>query len=259
MIERSSGLVDQDRVDLVDDRERVPPLDAIFGPPGHVVAQVVEAELVVRSVGDVCVVHRLAFFGLHSRLDCPDRQAEEAVDRPHPLRVASRQVVVDRDDVYALAGERVEVDGRGRDERLALAGLHLGDEAVVEGDAADKLDVEVPLAEGAPGGLAHDGEGLGKQVVEGLAFGQTLLELLGHAPELFVRELLYLGLELAGGLRLSDELLQTLAFTETQDLVEHRRPLSPEARADARPRSQARNGARTPSRRPGSDQGDAAT
>ncbi len=46
-------LVDEDRVDLVDDRERVPALDELLAGPGHVVAQVVEAELVVRAVGDV--------------------------------------------------------------------------------------------------------------------------------------------------------------------------------------------------------------
>ena len=60
-------------------------------------------------------------------LDDADRHPEEAVDPAHPLGVASRQVVVDRDDVDALAFERVEVRGQRRDERLAFARLHLGD------------------------------------------------------------------------------------------------------------------------------------
>ena len=57
----------------------------------------------------------------------PTRHPEEAVEAAHPLRVAAGQVVVDRDDVHALAFERVQVGGQGRDQRLAFAGLHLGD------------------------------------------------------------------------------------------------------------------------------------
>ena len=60
------------------------------------------------------------------------------------------------------------------DERLALAGLHLGDVAVVQHDAAHELHVERPHAEHALGGLAHDGERLVEQVVERLAVGEPL-------------------------------------------------------------------------------------
>ena len=90
----------------------------------------------------------------------------------HPLRVAAGEVVVHRDDVDALAVERVQVGGQRRDERLALAGLHLGDLALVQHDAADELHVEVPHVQHAAAGLADDGEGLGQQVVERLAVGE---------------------------------------------------------------------------------------
>jgi hypothetical protein len=38
--------------------------------------------------------------------------------------------------------ERVEIQRHGRDERLSLAGLHLGDVPFVEDDSAHELDVE---------------------------------------------------------------------------------------------------------------------
>ena len=78
--------------------------------------------------------------------DDADAHAEEMVDLAHPLGVAPGQVVVHGDDVHALAGERIEVDGQGGDQGLALAGLHLGDLAVVQHHAADHLHVEMPLA-----------------------------------------------------------------------------------------------------------------
>ena len=49
--------------------------------------------------------------GVHLRLDDADRDAEDVVDRLHPERVAAGEVVVDGDDVDAVAGERVEEDG----------------------------------------------------------------------------------------------------------------------------------------------------
>ena len=95
-----------------------------------------------------------------------DGEAEELVDLAHPLGVALGQVVVDGDDVHALAGERVEIDRQRGDQRLALAGLHLGDLALVQHHAADELHVEVALAERALGGFAHGGEGGNEEVVE---------------------------------------------------------------------------------------------
>ena len=51
--ERRAGFVDQDGVDFIDDGEIVAALHAILQIELHVVAQVVEAELVVRAVSDV--------------------------------------------------------------------------------------------------------------------------------------------------------------------------------------------------------------
>ena len=51
--EGRAGLVDEDGVDLVDDRVMQIALGVLERAELHVVAQVVEAELVVLSVGDV--------------------------------------------------------------------------------------------------------------------------------------------------------------------------------------------------------------
>ena len=50
--QRRAGLVDEDGVDLVDDGEGMAALHLVLARDGHVVAQVVEAELVVGAVGD---------------------------------------------------------------------------------------------------------------------------------------------------------------------------------------------------------------
>ena len=128
--QRGPRLVDQDRVDLVDDGVGVAPLHPEVGPHRHVVAQIVEPELVVGPVGDVGGVGGAALCRGHLRLDQADLEPEEAVDAAHPLGVALGQVVVDGDEVDPGATEGVEVGRHRRHQRLALAGLHLGDGAV---------------------------------------------------------------------------------------------------------------------------------
>jgi hypothetical protein len=188
--ERRARLVDQDRVDLVHHREVVAALHVHAEVELHVVAQIVEAELVVGAVRDVGAVGDLALAVVHAVLDHADREAQEAVEPAHPLGVALGQVVVHRDDVDALAGERVQVGGERRDEGLALAGLHLRDHPAVQRHPADQLDVEVAHLEHAPAGLAHDREGLGQQLVQALPVRQPLAEHPCHPGEVGVGELL---------------------------------------------------------------------
>ena len=160
--------------------------------------------------------------------DDADRQAEEAVDLAHPLGVAAGEVVVHRDHVDALAGERVEIDRQGRHQGLALAGAHLGDGALVQHHAADELHVEMALAEGALGRLADGGEGRHQDVVEGLAGGELGLEVLRAGAQLLVRQGLELGLHRVDGRHLRPVGLQPAIVDRAEDFLreraEHREP-----------------------------------
>ncbi len=184
--QRGAGLVDEDGVHLVHDGEDVAPLDHVRLVEGHVVPQVVEAHLIVGAVGDVAGVGLPALQRGESVDDQAHADAQEAVHLAHPLAVAAGQVVVDGDDVHAPAGEGVEIGGQHGHQGLAFAGLHLGDAALVQHDAADELHPEGLHAQHAPGGLPGHGESLRQNVVQGLSLRQALFELVGHLPELGV-------------------------------------------------------------------------
>jgi len=187
--ERRARLVDQDRIHLVDDRIVELALHAILGLVDHVVAQVVEAELVVRTVGDVGLIGGLLVLARHLRQVHADAEAQKVVQPAHPLRVAVGQVVVHRHHVHALARERVQVHRQRGRQRLALAGAHFGDLAFVQRHATHQLHVEVAHLHHALGALTHHGKGLGQQLVQTLAVGQSALELLGLGPQLVVAQL----------------------------------------------------------------------
>ena len=220
--ERGTGLVDEDRVDLIDDDESMAALDHILGDLRHVVAQVVEAELVVRAIGDVAGVHLAALGRRLAHEDAAARHAQEVVDAAHQIRLVLRQVVVNRHDVHALAGQGTQVGGHGGDQGLTFTGLHFRDLALVQGDAAHDLNVEGTHAQDSPRGLTDRRERLHQDVVQGLALFEAVLELLGLGLQLLVRQ----GLEvLLHGINLRCEaiqLAQHAAFARAKDLVNNR-------------------------------------
>ena len=200
--ERRACLVDKDVIHLVDDGEIADALHTLLAAQGQVVAQVVEAEFVVGAVGDIggvglapidqpqlvdiflrgaafCVVNkRLArVVGARRLLQHAHGQPEQRVDWPHPPRVTARQVVVDCDQARAAPLERIEVQRERGDERLALAGAHLGHPPLVQDHAADELHVEVTQAEGALRGLPHRSKGLRQKGLQVLALSQARAEL----------------------------------------------------------------------------------
>src|ERR1039457_4366753 len=163
--EWGAGFVDEDGVDFVDDSVVVHALGAVLDAELHVVAEVVEAELVVGAVGDVGVVGVLALLVVEVVENDTHLEAEELVEAAHPFGVAAGEVVVDGDDVNALACEGVQVARQGGDEGLAFTGLHFGDLALVEHHAAHQLNVEMAHIELAAAGLADHGKGWNQEVV----------------------------------------------------------------------------------------------
>ena len=201
IIERSrddqgrARLVDQDEVDLVDDGEDVPALDHVLQPVFHVVAQVVEAQLIVGTVSDVRVVGLLALLIIKAVNDHAHLQTQEIVDLAHPLGVAFCQVVVDRHHVHSASGERVEVHRQRRHQRLAFAGLHLGDAPLVQDHPADKLHVEMTLSQRALGCFAAGRKRGHQKIVQGRPCGNLLLERLRPSAQFLVRERFELALQ----------------------------------------------------------------
>ena len=154
-------------------------LDHVLQPVLHVVAQIVEAVLVVGAVGDVAGIGRLTFRIVQTMNDHARGHAEERIDLSHPPGVALGEVVVDGDDVDTVAGQRVEIHRQRRHQRLAFAGFHFGDVAFMKHHAADQLHIEMALAESALGRFANGRKGRHENIVERLAFGELLAELGG--------------------------------------------------------------------------------
>ena len=161
-----TGLIDKDRIDFIDDGVVMSALHAVFKVELHVVAQIIEAELIVGAVCDVGGVCGAAFFIIEIMHDHTDGQAEKTIELAHPFRVAFGQIVVDRNHVHTAAAKGIEIDRQCGNQGFAFAGLHFGDSTLVQHHATDQLHIEVTHVEHAASGFAHHGESFGKNFVE---------------------------------------------------------------------------------------------
>ena len=157
------------------------PLHQLLLVNGHVVPQVVKAQLVVGAVGDIGGVGIPALTTLHTGDHQTHAQTHVAVDLAHPLGVTLGQVFVDGDHMDTLAGQGVEVAGQNGHQGLAFTGAHLGDPALVQNDAAHELHRVGAHTQHPVGGLPDGGEGLRQNVIQGFPGFQTILEDLGFA------------------------------------------------------------------------------
>ena len=147
--ERRAGIVNQHRVNLIYYGIIVRTLHKVGRRHGHIVTQVVETKFVVRTKRDVAIICASALRRVGLRLvDAVNRYSMEHIYGAHPLRVALGQIVVHRHHVHTVARQRIQEHRQRGHERLAFAGCHFGNLALVQHYATYQLHVvmhHVPL------------------------------------------------------------------------------------------------------------------
>ena len=88
----------------------------------------------------------------------------------------------------ALARQRIQIGGEGGHQGLAFTGLHLGDPALMQHDAAHQLHPVGTHAQYTVRGLPHGGKSLRQNVIQSFTVGKTLLELRGLGLKLCIGE-----------------------------------------------------------------------
>ena len=107
---RCSGIVYQDGIDLIDYCIVVFPLYDFLGVAAHVVPKVIEAEFIVRTVGNVRIVCTASFFRVRLVLiDAIDAQTVELEKHSHPFAISLCQIIVHRYHMHTLSGQSVKV------------------------------------------------------------------------------------------------------------------------------------------------------
>jgi len=153
-------LVDQDRVRLVHDGAMERPVHQLGRVVAQELAQVVESGFLRRGVRHVRAVGPLSFVRAHLLLDHADRCPEHLVHRAHPVRVAPGQVIVERQKMDPAPFERLQESRGDSGQRLALAGLHLGQSPLVQHEPGMELHAKRPQPDRPARRLSREREAL---------------------------------------------------------------------------------------------------
>ena len=122
----SPRIINQHGIDLIDHRVVVLALHLVGDVAYHVVTQVIEAELVVGAIRDIALVSLFTAGAVGAVvIDTVDAQLKEFHQRADPLGIPTGEVVVNRNNVYALLRQAIQVGGQGGYQGFTLTGLHL--------------------------------------------------------------------------------------------------------------------------------------
>src|SRR5215470_15256924 len=112
--------------------------------------------------------------------------------------------------MHAFARESIEIDRKSCDESFTFTGLHLGDFALMEDNAADELNVEMAHVQHTPACFTGYSKSFRQDLIQDLfagfdalrvvlnvfePFADAVAELLGFGAKLLVRELFHLRFE----------------------------------------------------------------
>ena len=138
------------------------PLHQISFLERHVVAKVIKPKLVVRAIGNVCLVLEATLFRRLARDDAPCRHSQCTENTAHEVRLVGGEVVIHCHDVNTPGRNGVQVGSQSGDQSLTFTSLHLSDVAQVQSATTHELHIKVTKAQGALGGFPYGRKGLRK-------------------------------------------------------------------------------------------------
>ncbi len=191
--QRGAGFIDQNRVNLIDDRISKISLHHLILVYHHVVTKIIKTVLIVCDIGDVTVVLGTALIILHAVQNASYGQTQELMNLSHPARVTARQIIIDGDDVHSSSREGVQISRHRGYEGFSFTGLHLRDTSLMKNDSADNLNSVGFHTQYTFCRLPYGCKCFRQKVIQCLAARQAVLVLLRLGAKLIVAERLHGG------------------------------------------------------------------
>ena len=145
--QRNARFVNKDGIRFVDEGGAKRAMNAVFAAQRELVAQEIEADFIGGCVGYVTCVGGLSLRRRHVLLNAAHSESETCVDTTHPLRVAARQVVVDRHHMNTRTSLREPDNSGDGGQRLPFPRLHFREPSCGESERAFDLHIEHPQPE----------------------------------------------------------------------------------------------------------------
>ncbi len=142
--QRRSRIVNQNGVHLINHGEVRFALHHFLGRTHHIIPQIIEAEFIIRTVGNIAMVSIAALLRVRAVfVNTIDGEQQELHNRANPFRIPPREVVVHRHYVYALSAQAIEVSRQRSHEGFTFTGCHFSNFTAVQHHTPDQLHIVV--------------------------------------------------------------------------------------------------------------------
>ena len=112
-------------------------------------------------------------------LDNTHRKSQRSVEWSHPLCITTGKIVINGNHMHTLFRQCIKVGSQGCYQSFTFTGAHLGNSALMQGETADHLHIEMTHSHDATSGLSNHGKGFREQLIKGFALGQLLAQSAG--------------------------------------------------------------------------------
>ena len=177
--QRCAGFIDENGVHFIDEAVVQRSLHHLIQGCDHIVTEVVEAEFIIRSVGNIGIIGNLSLIEIKVMDNEAYRETQEFINLAHPFTVSFGQVIIDRNDMNPFSFQRIQIHRSRCHQGFTFAGAHFCNIAAMEDDAADELYIKMTHAQYTAGCFADYRKSFGQDIIQRFPFSQPRLEFIG--------------------------------------------------------------------------------
>ena len=186
--QRRSCFINQDGVHLVHDGKVMTALNLVLFVDDHIVTQIIESEFVV---GAICNITRISFPTLvvcQTVENTSNCQTEETQNLSHFIGLCFCQVVIDRYNVNALSGQRIQISCNTCNQSFTFTGLHFGNTPLMQDNCTNDLYRERFFSKDTVSRFTNRRQSLRFHAFQSFAVFQTISEFIGFFFEICIRK-----------------------------------------------------------------------
>ena len=186
---RSSGFIDKNRVDLIDDCIIKASLYKLFLIDNHVIPEIIKSKFVIGYICDIRIICLTSLIAIHTIKDNSDRKSEEFMYLAHPLGITLGKIIINRNNMYALAFQCIKICRKKTCLCLTFTGSHLCDSSLMENNTTHKLHSVMFCMKHSSRCLPYKCICFYKKVIKCLACCKPVFKFLCFISHLLIREL----------------------------------------------------------------------
>ena len=142
----------------------------------HVITEIVKTKFVIGTIGNIRIIGNLSLIKIQIMNNQTYRESKELINLSHPLAVSFCQVIIDRNDMSALAFQRIQINRCYSDQRLTFTSTHFGNVATVKNHTPDKLYIILTHTENTAGSFPYNSKSLRQDIIQCFSISQTVFK-----------------------------------------------------------------------------------